>query len=431
MANSHYTPRAVFDTLNETIEQYKLAYDAENPRQLIKQHLSHCLSASNIPAYATKDYQVALNFLYSYRGSKETFNAYRREIERLLQWSWFVRKNAALKHNRNDFEAFIEFCIKPYKRWIGTKAVARFKSNESNERCPNPFWRPFEASIDKQSVKNGKRPTKDDYICSQKTLKGIFAVLSSFYTYCLQEDIVKTNPVVLIRQKSKFIRKNETAPVIRRLSDLQWRTVIETAEKKAEANSTHARTVFILSCLYGLYLRISELAASDRWSPTMGDFFVDSNGHWWFKTVGKGNKERQIAVSNDVLEALKHYRQEYLSLPALPEKNDTTPLIGHLKNVMRPMTDTRALRRLVQTAFDDAVEVLKQNNPEETNSLQQATVHWLRHTGISDDVKHRPREHVRDDAGHSSSATTDRYINVELSERAKSARNKSLLKEKE
>ncbi len=26
------------------------------------------------------------------------------------------------------------------------------------------------------------------------------------------------------------------------------------------------------------------------------------------------------------------------------------------------------------------------------------TVHWLRHTGISDDVKIRPREHVREDA---------------------------------
>ena len=39
----------------------------------------------------------------------------------------------------------------------------------------------------------------------------------------------------------------------------------------------------------------------------------------------------------------------------------------------------------------------------------EATVHWLRHTGIFEDVKSRPREHVRDDAGHSSGAITDRY----------------------
>lgn len=59
--------------------------------------------------------------------------------------------------------------------------------------------------------------------------------------------------------------------------------------------------------------------------------------------------------------------------------------------------------------------------------LQTATVHWLRHTGISDDVKHRPREHVRDDAGHNSGATTDKYIDVELQERHRSAKKKSLV----
>lgn len=55
------------------------------------------------------------------------------------------------------------------------------------------------------------------------------------------------------------------------------------------------------------------------------------------------------------------------------------------------------------------------------------TVHWLRHTGISEDVKRRPREHVRDDAGHSSSAITDRYIDVELRERHRSAKKKAII----
>ena len=63
---------------------------------------------------------------------------------------------------------------------------------------------------------------------------------------------------------------------------------------------------------------------------------------------------------------------------------------------------------------------------EEANGLRVATVHWLRHTGISEDVKRRPREHVRDDAGHSSGAITDRYIDVELRERAKSAKQKKI-----
>jgi hypothetical protein len=63
---------------------------------------------------------------------------------------------------------------------------------------------------------------------------------------------------------------------------------------------------------------------------------------------------------------------------------------------------------------------------EEAGQLAAATVHWLRHTGISEDVKHRPREHVRDDAGHGSSAITDRYIDVELRERHASAKKKTI-----
>lgn len=66
---------------------------------------------------------------------------------------------------------------------------------------------------------------------------------------------------------------------------------------------------------------------------------------------------------------------------------------------------------------------------QEADILKTATVHWLRHTGISEDIKHRPREHVRDDAGHSSGAITDKYIDVELQDRAESAKEKSITKE--
>lgn len=73
------------------------------------------------------------------------------------------------------------------------------------------------------------------------------------------------------------------------------------------------------------------------------------------------------------------------------------------------------------------MKLTEDNYSEEAEALNEATVHWLRHTGISDDVKHRPREHVRDDAGHSSGAITDRYIDIELSERHESAKNKLII----
>ena len=66
------------------------------------------------------------------------------------------------------------------------------------------------------------------------------------------------------------------------------------------------------------------------------------------------------------------------------------------------------------------------NFNDEADGLEQATVHWLRHTGISDDINKNGRSvaHVRDDAGHSSIATTDRYNDIVMIDRHLSAKDK-------
>lgn len=62
----------------------------------------------------------------------------------------------------------------------------------------------------------------------------------------------------------------------------------------------------------------------------MNDFHRDSDGNWWFMTVGKGNKERQIAVSNAMLKALKRWRK-HLGLSVLPSPDDQSPSLQKLK----------------------------------------------------------------------------------------------------
>jgi integrase len=239
------------------------------------------------------------------------------------------------------------------------------------------------------------------------------------------EDYVDRNPVKRLRQRSRLVRSKPTQAPVRRLSELQWDYLVETAEKMADENPSHERTLFIVSSLYGLYLRISELADTAQWTPVMNHFHQDSDGNWWFKTVGKGNKERDIPVSQDMLKALKRYRRS-LEIPALPSPADTMPLIPKQKG-RGGLSSTRQLRDIVQRCFDAAVDRLRADNLEaDAEALQVATVHWLRHTGISDDVKSRPREHVRDDAGHSSSVTTDRYIDVEKRERHTTAKRKKI-----
>ena len=71
----------------------------------------------------------------------------------------------------------------------------------------------------------------------------------------------------------------------------------------------HERTLFVISALIGMYLRISELVTDERSASVMGDFRADIDNNWWFHVIGKGNKDRTVTVSQDTLKALKRYRR--------------------------------------------------------------------------------------------------------------------------
>lgn len=408
-----YTPIPLFDTL----EHLELSFDTQLTH--IKSRLPADIAINEVHA----DYQQTCNFLHAYRGSAETFKSYRRETERLLQWTWFIRIKSLKDLRRNDLEAFLEFCQAPPKNWIGIQHVPRF-IDKDGQRVANPIWRPFIAAISKKAHRDGDVPNVKSYVLSQSALQAIFAILSSYFNYLEQEEHTFGNPISQIRQKSKFLRKHHGMKTIRRLSELQWAYIIETAEFMAAENpGLHERTLFIMNALFAMYLRISELAASARWIPQMGHFYKDMDNNWWFKTVGKGNKERDISVSNAMLEALKRYRIS-LELSSLPSPGESTPLIPKALG-KGPIEGTRHIRKIVQYCFDQTIERLKKDGfKEDAELLMAATVHWLRHTGISEDVKIRPREHVRDDAGHSSSAITDQYIDIELRARHASAKKK-------
>ena len=392
-------PFAFFDTLE------KMANPFKKPVQLPVK------TGDNLPSGFLQDYQEASEFIYSYRGSPDTFNTYRREVEHFLHWCFIIVNKTLNQIVREDIETYIEFTNQPPRNWIGQKNVSRFMNREG-QRVPNPEWRPYVS-------------TSGEYAASQSAIQSLFSVLSSFFNFLIQENYITANPIAQLRQKSKFLRKKQQSKgQIRRLSPLQWDYVMEAAETLARKDPlVHERTLFIMNALYAMYLRISELVETSRWQPQMGHFHSDQEANWWFVTVGKGNKEREISVSNAMLEALKRYRLSR-DLPPLPGPGESTPLI-HKTRGKGGITSTRQIRGIVQKCFDLATARIRTEGfSDEADRLSNATVHWLRHTGISEDVKHRPREHVRDDAGHGSSAITDRYIDVERTERHASARNK-------
>lgn len=409
MATRIPQPRALFDTL-------------DNIQEKISACVTKFIETSNI-SEAQREYELAQEFLASYAGSEDTFNAYRREVERLMQWSWLIAKKPLKILTRNDIRDYLAFANQPPIAWIATQNHPRFQIVEG-EKTHHPEWRPFVTRISKIQRRMGNLPDKNNYQLGNKSVQALFAGLSTFFSFLQQEEYIETNPVALVRQKNRYIQRQQTQKVTRKLSHLQWQFVIESAELLAKENPLYERSLFLISAFYLLGLRISELAETPGRIPKMGDFAPDKHSLWWFTTVGKGNKLRDVAVPDTMLESLKRYRQS-LGLPALPTRDEPTPLLH--KNRGRGGLGTRQVRNLVQECFDHAILRLeKAKRIDEAQDLASATVHWLRHTAISFDIEYRPREHIRDDVGHENPATMDKYIDTDRQARHASAKKKAL-----
>ncbi|MEI8054838.1 MAG: site-specific integrase [bacterium] len=409
MSNEKIIPLPLFDTI-ENIN--------EPTPNCVKLYLTNI----NLPG-VEQEFELGRKFLDSYSGSYDTFNAYRREIERFLHWCWLISKKIIKNIDRNDIKHYFDFSQQPLLTWITTKNIQRFIIKDGT-KIHNTGWRPFVVRISKAKHKQGNIPDKNDYSLSNNSIAALIAVLSTFFTFLQQESYIEVNPVQLVRQKKRYIQKQQTHRVTRKLSQLQWQYVVETIENLANNNIKFERHLFLMAIFYLLGLRISEVAGSQNHTPTMSDFAPDKNSRWWFSTVGKGNKARDVAVPDALLEALKRYRTS-CNLSPLPSRGESTPLLN--KDRGHGNLGTRQVRNLVQQCFDYAIKRLRNDKKEDTaQDLEAATVHWLRHTAISADIEHRPREHVRDDVGHESSTITDRYIDIDRIARHNSAKNKQL-----
>jgi len=137
---------------------------------------------SNLPIFAANEFKYARDFLYSYKDNLQTFNAYRREIERFLAWCWFYTNQSLLEVRREQFEEYIKFCTAPPISWIGFKKVPRFvlDSHHLGLRIPNPKWRPFVVTLPKYLHHQDVELDRSSYVLSQKSLQEIFAIMSSF-----------------------------------------------------------------------------------------------------------------------------------------------------------------------------------------------------------------------------------------------------------
>ena len=143
-------------------------------------------------------------------------------------------------------------------------------------------------------------------------------ILKSLFSYLVQAEYLRVNPIKLIKKYKKLsIKPEEQKHEIRkRILDLdEWQAIQDAILAMSEAASFERdnknRTQFLFALLYFLALRIHEVA-----NHTWGDFY-EENGKWWFLAKGKGDGVGHVPVNHQLLEHIKAYR-EYLGKTPLP-----------------------------------------------------------------------------------------------------------------
>ena len=377
-----------------------------------------------------KDFTQSQAFLKSYsRKSEATYRSYRNEVERLLLWSWTITDKTIIQLKRPELEAFFDFVHNPPASWVANSVQDRFKQI-GGEWLQNENWRPFAAKISKQDRKKALagdldvNPDKSGHKLSGEAMKICFSAISCFYDYLADEGYAFGNPIPAIRKQSPYLIKGATQKSIKRLSDLQWDYVLGCAESAANADSSDERMLFVVSLLKSLNMRVSELSDRSNWQPVWQHFWEDSDGNHWLKVLGKGNKLRDISVPSALFPYIKRYKN-YRS-EASSNFNTNAALVS--KNRGTGGMTSRQLRRIVQEAFDMAFDkMLAEGFADEARALGEATTHWLRHTGASQDIATRPLKHMADDLGHASMGTTDQvYIQSDMKERARSGKDRDV-----
>ncbi|BCD98640.1 tyrosine-type recombinase/integrase [Marinagarivorans cellulosilyticus] len=356
--------------------------------------------------------------------SAHTFTRFRNETERFLLWVFLFKAKPMEQLRKADILEYADFCWQPPVAWICTANHEKFVFRNGHF-TQNPLWAPFKLQLPKKTLEE-QLPDKKKYKPSQQTLMATFTAIIAFYKYLMNEEYLYGNPAQIAKPDCRHFIKDAQVKEVRRLSESQWQYVFNVSLDLANQDRIYERSLFVITAMKTLFLRVSELSERPNWTPVMSHFWQDSDGNWWLKIFGKGRKLRDITVPNSFIDYLKRYRQ-FRGLGPLPSLGENHPIVEKIRG-QGGMT-SRQLIRIVQQVFDMAYDKMKQSEGEDNaRKLKEASSHWLRHTGASMEVERgRALKDLSEDLGHSSMATTDTvYVQTENRVRAESGKNRKV-----
>jgi site-specific recombinase XerD len=351
---------------------------------------------------AANDLEAIRAWLARFADKETTFGNYRKEAERLLLWSLVEVGKPLSSLTHEDCLRYQQFLTDPQPAAIWVAGGGR-KHPRGDAR-----WRPFHGPLSAASARQA------------------MVILNVLFSWLVQAGYLAGNPLALSRQRTR-----RTAPRITRyLEPGLWQEVKDyiasMPQDTARARAHYHRVRWLFTLLYLGGLRIAEAGGN-----TMGQFFVrrDADGtmRWWLTVHGKGDKERLVPATRELMTELARYRQS-LAMTALPAPHETTPLvlpIGSTSESPRrkpggPLNQrlTRvALHTIVKRVFAGAARQLRERGAEfeaRAALLEQASAHWLRHSAGSHMADQQvDLRLVRDNLGHASLSTTSLYLHAD------------------
>lgn len=352
---------------------------------------------------AKDDAEAISIFLREYKDSHETLRSYAKEIERLLLWCIHIAKINISSLRRDHLLTYQDFLKNPTpkKLWCGP-SVSRHNKDDS----VNLNWRPFVKGLGGNSIK--------------KAIK----ILDSFFNYLVQTNYLIGNPLAVDRRRKK--RHQSSLRIIDRYLELdEMYAVLDGLSEYPIQNEDNQfqiiRARYILLLLFYTGLRIAE-AANHR----MGHF-IQREGNWFLRIVGKGKKLREIPVPDELLKALADFRLK-VGLPSpQPQFREKTPLIP-MQNLIQSIS-TRRIDQILKWAFNLGANKLEVKQPRKASKLRSASAHWLRHSYVTYLLDSgAPLKVAQENAGHSDIGTTMLYRHVAQEDRFEATRNLSLSK---
>jgi len=337
---------------------------------------------------ANNDVDAIKAWLARFIDTKTTFDNYRKEAERLLLWSTIQQGKPLSSLNHEDFLVFKHFLTDPQPAvyWI-MRDGRKFARN-------HPDWRPFAGPLSPASQRQS------------------IVILNTLFTWLVNAGYLAGNPLALSRQRAK---KTKTR-ITRYLDEEIWNEVkitIDLMPKETDRErERYYRMRWLFSLLYLCGLRISEVVTN-----SMGGFFSrrdkEGEARWWLEVNGKGDKDRIVPATNELMVELARYRREK-GLSPFPLQTEDIPLLLPIGTKQRHIT-RGALHALVKYIFKNTAQRLKSRGDEFNdalaNQVEQASAHWLRHTAGSHMANHDvDLRHVRDNLGHESISTTSLYL---------------------